>query len=355
MRYAGRSPCSLPVHRLVVAACVCATATVTARDARSDERPPEEPPARETQRAEPPAQEAQPAREKPPTREKQREVERAKKDMLPLPRPMPAEPPAPKVRFIADPVSDGAILSVALGFGGLSELIIGTGEITPQQPVDKARLLSIDRGAVTASPSPAWTTVSNIGLFTASAFALLDPVMTGFRENPEAGIVDAFIYSETLAVNWATTNLAKISVRRPRPRAYQQQEELRAQAEANGVPEDQVPNISETDSSLSFFSGHAAFVASVSTTATYLAFARSPKSIRPWLTLFLGATLTAVVAHGRVEAGAHFPTDVMAGAMAGVGIGLLVPHLHREESLKQRPVWLGLAPGGDGIALSGLF
>ena len=69
-----------------------------------------------------------------------------------------------------------------------------------------------------------------------------------------------------------------------------------------------------------------------------------------------GATLTGVVCWGRVHGGKHFPTDVIAGTMAGMGIGLLVPHLHRAEG-EESPVWIGLAPvpGGQELSVSGAF
>ena len=60
----------------------------------------------------------------------------------------------------------------------------------------------------------------------------------------------------------------------------------------------------------------------------------------------------------RVRAGAHFPTDVLGGAMAGAGDGLLVPHLHREDTVKQRAVWVGYTPvhtQGGAATLPGIF
>jgi hypothetical protein len=41
-----------------------------------------------------------------------------------------------------------------------------------------------------------------------------------------------------------------------------------------------------------------------------------------------GTLLTAFVSYERVRAGAHFPTDVIAGSMAGGSIGVIVPHMH---------------------------
>jgi hypothetical protein len=55
---------------------------------------------------------------------------------------------------------------------------------------------------------------------------------------------------------------------------------------------------------------------------------------------------------------------VIAGAFAGAGIGVIVPHLHRTEDVQQRPVWVGFnsapytergdAQGGV-LTLNGLF
>ncbi|HEU4532656.1 MAG TPA: phosphatase PAP2 family protein, partial [Polyangiaceae bacterium] len=269
-----------------------------------------------------------------------------------IPKPKPEEPPPTRIRFVAEPVSDGAILSLSLGTAALSEAILGTGEIVPQQPPSTSKLLPIDRGAITESPEQAWSTVSNVGLFGAIGFAALDPILSGFRHGPDAAVADAFIYGETIAVTWSLTNFAKIAFRRPRPSAYREQQELYDQ-----YGQENAPAITDTDSALSFFSGHASITASVASTATYLAFARSPRTPRPWITLGVGAVATTLTAVGRVRAGKHFPTDVIAGAMAGIGVGILVPHLHRSDDAKQRPVWVGVAPvpNGGGVSVGGLF
>ena len=121
-------------------------------------------------------------------------------------------------------------------------------------------------------------------------------------------------------------------------------------------------NNPNTDSALSFFSGHASMTATLGATATYLAFTRSPSSWRPWVTLVAATGVTTFVSIQRVRAGKHFPTDVIAGSVAGAGIGIIVPHVHRTTDVKQRRVWIGFAPedarpwrSGGTLTLSGNF
>jgi undecaprenyl-diphosphatase len=255
-----------------------------------------------------------------------------------------------------EPIADAAVLSLTLGVAGLSEAIIGTGEITPQQPNPDADFLSIDRASINKTPIAGWGTVSNIGLGSALVFAALDPVQTAIRDSPTAGMVDAVIYAETLSTTWALTNVTKIAFRRPRPSAYAEQARLDQACEGQDPATCVTPSIDQTDSALSFFSGHAALTAAVFTTGTYLAFARSPNDIRPWLVLGAGAVITTLVDVGRVQAGKHFPTDVIAGSFAGIGVGVIVPHLHRTDTFASRTVWVGFEPraGGATLTLNGI-
>jgi hypothetical protein len=88
--------------------------------------------------------------------------------------------------FQSDPIADGAIIVVSLGSVGVLELISSTGEIRPQQIApgfDRHRLIAIDRAALTATPSRSATRASNIGLGITALFALVDPVLSGFREH----------------------------------------------------------------------------------------------------------------------------------------------------------------------------
>jgi membrane-associated phospholipid phosphatase len=253
--------------------------------------------------------------------------------------------PKGRTTFDIDPIADSALIAVSLGFAGTLELINSTGEIHPQQIApgfERSQLVRIDRAGVAQTPDPNAHQYSNIGLYVAAGYALLDPILSGMREkNVQTGLADAFMYAEAVSFTLAMTNIVKVAVRRPRPVAY-------IEAEAHRDDPDYVND--STDSALSFFSGHAAITATISATATYLAFARAPGTARPWITLLAGTALTTFVSIERVRAGEHFPTDVIAGAIAGAGIGLVVPHLHRTEDIKQRRIWVGFTPlnGHDG-------
>lgn len=271
-----------------------------------------------------------------------------------MPKPVYTAPTLGGSRLQADPIADGAMLGIALGFAGLSTVILSTGEIRPQQissTFTTSQLLGIDRTAIMQTVDPNAAVISNVGLYAAIGYTVIDTIATGFREgSKQAALIDGIIYAEALAITAGVTNLAKVAVRRPRPTAY-----IAAATHKN----DPTYSNADSDSSLSFFSGHAATVGAATGVATYLAFTRSPSSIRPWLTLAGGTALTAFVSVERVRAGAHFPTDVIAGAMAGAGLGVLVAHLHREDTAKQRRVWIGFTPSGVGeggmATLGGLF
>ena len=267
----------------------------------------------------------------------------------------PASPP-----FAVDPVADGAITLGVGTFAFVLNAIDSTGEVRPQQissTFTSSQLLWIDRSAIHQTPSSLAGTLSSVGLGVAIGFSVLDTAYTGIKgASLQAGLTDALIYLETFATTWGLTNLAKIAVRRPRPIAYIDR--------ANHANDPSYSN-ADLDSSLSFFSGHASFVSAAVSTATYLAFVRSPHSLRPWLTLGLGAALTGFVSWARVRAAAHFPTDVIAGSIAGAGVGVLVPHLHRTTAVEERRIWIGAAPApstpagrraeGGTISLSGTF
>jgi undecaprenyl-diphosphatase len=254
----------------------------------------------------------------------------------------PAAPAQPDPKFVMDPVADLTFTLAMTGAAVLTDVIISTGEIAPQHASpERAKLvLSIDRIAIDQNFDPNASRNSTIGLGLAMGFAALDPVLSGMRQGWRTGLMDFVLYAEALSTTAFITDVTKIAVRRPRPLDYKRS------------PTD--PD--NTDSVLSYFSGHVSMTSAAVSTATYLAFVRSPHTARPWITLGVGTALTGFVAYGRVRAGKHFPTDVAAGAMAGATIGVLVAHLHRNRK-DRLDMWFAVAPtpGGGTLALHKIF
>lgn len=268
----------------------------------------------------------------------------------PAPNPFGQPPLQPGQHFVVDPVLDGVVIVGGAGFSALLGLVLSSGEITANEPGPTSNLLSWDRGTVTSNFDKNAGTYSDIGLYTAVGFAILDPILSWARDGWDAGLVDAMMYAETISLTEVFTDVTKIAVRRPRPIDY-----------VNCPYPQPTPTpagCKGTDLNMSFFSGHASTVASIGATATYLAFLRDPHSARPWITLAAATALTSFVSYERVASGEHFPTDVVVGSMAGAAIGILVPHLHRPH--EEAPhVWVGAAPATQGsggtFTLGGVF
>src|SRR6185503_17784946 len=112
----------------------------------------------------------------------------------------------------------------------------------------------------------------------------------------------------------AVSGLAALPTRRPRPYLYGDKAPLEKRQGG--------------DASLSFISGHtsSSFAIVLSTVVTLHRV--YPGSAVPWVALGVGLAGASTVGFSRVLAGQHFPTDVLAGAVLGSALGVLVPSLH---------------------------
>jgi membrane-associated phospholipid phosphatase len=118
------------------------------------------------------------------------------------------------------------------------------------------------------------------------AMAFIDP------DNGEDWVVAGILGPIAIGVNY----VVKVAVRRPRP-------VLEGLPPLGGAP-----------SSLSFPSGHATSSFACATAMTRIA----PEAA----ILFV---LAAAISIGRPYLGMHYPSDVLAGALLGIGLGLLAP------------------------------
>lgn len=197
------------------------------------------------------------------------------------------------------------------------------GDVSCRQPIGNGRcnpddLTGLDRLAV-GKNSKEWKAFGDVTL-TAS---LIAPIVYLGLESIVLPTVDPWgdwggdllVVSEAMALTGAVQVVMKFAFRRPRPVRYQDVE----------VP------LSTFDQELSFPSGHVSLVAASTTALTTTVFLRHPESQVKYVVLGAGVLLTTLTAVSRVEAGQHFPTDVMIGSLVGGIAGFMVPWVHRRR------------------------
>ena len=196
---------------------------------------------------------------------------------------------------------------------------------------DPSRLDWPDR-TVVGNASEVWRTVSDIGLY--GAFALtaglqaVDVFGSSKGSWGEYG-TDMLVMHEALVVSGLMTSILKYAVRRPRPSQY-----------SNAMP----GRFGMFEHQLSFPSGHTSAAAALTTSYAATFGLRHPNSPWRWAVYGLAAFWTGMTAQGRVGAGMHFYTDVLAGAVLGAACGVLVPWMHR-RGVSLQPTSLGEMSG----------
>ena len=144
---------------------------------------------------------------------------------------------------------------------------------------------------------------------------------------------------EVLMITYGVTSTTKASVLRTRPYAYN--------------PDVSLELKQEPDARYSFFSGHTAVSASVTFFAAKVFSDMNPNSKWKPLVWVGAAVVPAATGWARVEAGKHFPTDVVAGYVVGAAIGYFIPVLHLKKDVSKAT--LNLEPHSNGLALRLVF
>jgi membrane-associated phospholipid phosphatase len=206
--------------------------------------------------------------------------------------------------------------------GSLAALAVGVGLSLSVTPLTEEEISTLSREDVNAFDRPATynyseaaNTASEIVVWTCMALPL--SFLASERMREDAGTI-ALIYAETLLLSNGITQVVKGAVQRVRPYAYN--------------PE--VPLAKKTDSyaKKSFYSSHTAnaFASAVFFATVYGDYFPT-SNWRPYVwvgSLFAAAT----VGYFRIEAGMHFPTDVLAGGVVGAAIGRMLPRWHRRSA-----------------------
>jgi len=102
----------------------------------------------------------------------------------------------------------------------------------------------------------------------------------------------------------------------------------------------------------SFYAGHVALVATATFFGAKVYADYHPDSKIKWLFYTLAGATTATVAAMRYQAGQHFPSDLILGAVQGTLTGFLVPHFHKHKIIKDPNLCLVLYSNGRDHMLS---
>jgi membrane-associated phospholipid phosphatase len=236
-----------------------------------------------------------------------------------------AAPREPGPPLVLDPARDAAIIA---GAGALAlGLSLESSRLTPSrcrlcsvgtlddEPAEELRWRSTGRAATLSD------LVANVALPAGAAAALL--ASAAAEGTPREGLRDLVPVVEAARVTIDHELVTKYASARARPSA----------------PD---PRAAHGNELHSFFSGHTSLAfAVVVSTAEVATLRRYPAA--PWLWA-IGLPLAAGVGYLRMAAGAHWLTDVLAGAAVGSAVGFGVPYvLHRPRH--GPAVTLRLAPG----------
>ncbi|MBT8231592.1 MAG: phosphatase PAP2 family protein [Saprospiraceae bacterium] len=144
----------------------------------------------------------------------------------------------------------------------------------------------------------------------------------------------ASLYLETLAVNTSLTTIAQAVVSKERPFIYNE-----------NLP---IEERTVRSARRSFYSGHVSHVSSLSFFTAKVLTDLYPNAKNKWLTWTAAASLPAITAYLRYDAGKHFLSDVLVGYGVGAVVGILVPKMHK---IKSDNLSISLLPQSDGMSL----
>lgn len=232
------------------------------------------------------------------------------------------------------PIIDGAAIGTSLALT-IGIYVFAAGSIETRCPCDPAEINVLDRWAVNFDSGAAGL-ASDLTVGAILIAPAVADVMALRRWRPI--LEDFVVYAEAIAISGAMVTAAKQSGR-PFPLTYQGDPSL----------------IGTPDGYRSFYSGHTTLAFTALATMSMTIGERYGHYLVPWL-LTLG--LGAAIGIERVAAGAHFPTDVVVGALYGTAVGVLVPAVHYRR-LDIIPAFAsdgrGGARGVPGLALVGRF
>ena len=212
---------------------------------------------------------------------------------------------------------DGIILGSGAAVSAIGYLM--EQKINPLSVQEIAALSRNDVNAFDRSATYNWSKNLMTGSDAGVVLLMLSPLSLFLDNNVRKDFqtISAMCF-ETLLFAVFLPSIAKGTAERIRPFAYNEQTPLQDKLDA--------------EARKSFFSGHTtvAFASAVFLSSVYDGyFPDSKYKNYVWAGSLLTASLTGFL---RYASGAHFPTDVLAGAVVGSAVGYLIPYLHKTDT-----------------------
>jgi len=143
-----------------------------------------------------------------------------------------------------------------------------------------------------------------------------------------------FLYMESMAMTGLLGSSATYFVNQYRPYAY---------SSSTSMDQRMIQNAKN-----SFYAGHVEIVATSTFFMAEVYAGYYPQSKVKWLFFGLATAATAGMGYLRMDAGMHFPSDVILGAATGMLSGILVPYFHNHRII--RTTNLTIMPFGNSAA-----
>jgi membrane-associated phospholipid phosphatase len=143
-----------------------------------------------------------------------------------------------------------------------------------------------------------------------------------------------FLYLESLSITGVLGGSATYFVNQYRPYVY--------------TPSTSMDKKITQNAKNSFYAGHVEIVAVSTFFISEVYAGYYPESKIKWLFFVLSGAATAGMGYLRIDAGMHFPSDVLLGGSTGALSGILVPYFHNHKILKN--TGLSLTPFGSNAA-----
>ncbi len=227
--------------------------------------------------------------------------------------------------FESDPLRDGLILGSGIALEGLYYSLHFQFDIPGGAVGDRSRVNGLDRIA-TYGWSPKADSVSDVLNYAMLAAPVLFYFDDRVQDHPAYFLI---LYLESALLNDGLKNVVKELVRRDRPYTYNGRSPLSERH--------------QRDAELSFYSGHTAQAFNAAVFCGMVFQELYPDSPWRWVVWTGGLAAATTVGFLRVYSGQHYPTDVLAGALAGSLTGWLIPFL-----AKKRDLPVTIVPGGAG-------